>query len=336
MRHLCFLLALTGFASSTSHAQDLPTKQELVQHFGFEQHTIEAPESDIVYYMYDSGEMPPSTLVMYLQGSDPSPQFSYRLRDGEVQRLNWLRGEYRDLPDGTRYVVVEKVGFEGLVDEDNIPTPPIYQEQNSLNHRVARADAVIDHLLTQDTYDRVIVYGHSEGAPVAAKLGTVNSSITHLGFWAGNALPDFFDFILESRIAVHKGEITDAEAQEQIDGVIHRFTDAIASDSTATSPSGYTNLRWWSYAEPPIHHLVQLDIPLYVQVATRDTSAPIESTYLIPLEFARLGKDNLSYNVCVGCDHGFFVETPTGERESRWRSIFADFLQWAKSTDSPR
>ncbi|MEO0558334.1 MAG: hypothetical protein AAF170_09135 [Bacteroidota bacterium] len=328
---LALALSALAWLAPTGIAQDLPTKHELVQHFGFEQRQLDAPEGDIVYYTYDSGEAPPSTLVMYLQGSDPSPQFSYRLRAGEVQRLSWLKGEHQDLPDGTRYVVVEKVGFEGLIDEDNIPTPQIYQEQNSLDHRVSRADAVIRYLVTQGTYERILVYGHSEGAPVAAKLGTVNPHITHLGFWAGNALPDFFDFILEARVASHKGEITDAEAQEQIDAIIGQFTTHIAADTAGTSPEGYTNLRWWSYAEPPIHHLVQLDIPLYVQVATLDTSAPIESTYLIPLEFARLGKDNLSYNVCVGCDHGFIVEGPDGTRESRWRSIFADFLQWTEA-----
>mgnify|MGYP000333017297 FL=1 len=44
--------------------------------------------------------------------------------------------------------------------------------------------------------NKVIVYGHSEGAFVAPKLATVNKRITHLGVWGGSALPDFFDFIL--------------------------------------------------------------------------------------------------------------------------------------------
>ena len=240
-----------------------------------------------------------------------------------------MHGEFKTLPGNYLFVVIEKVGFEGVIDEDHIPKPEIYQLQNSLDDRVFRANQVIDTLCVRYVFNKVIVYGHSEGAPVAAKLATENKQITHLGFWAGNALPDFFDFALESRKAFYRGEISVKESQKQIDELINTFVHDIATDSVNTEGNGYTNKRWWSYAEPPINHLLKLDIPIFVQVATNDESAPIESSYLIPLEFARLGKTNLSYNVCVGCDHGFNVKNQDGSIQRNWNRIFNQFISWA-------
>ena len=314
-------------------AQDVPSKREILDHYGFEEHTIiEGPE-EILYYTYSNGESAKTKVIMYLQGSHPSPQFSYRVKDGENQYLCWLHREFTKLPEEYLYVVVEKPGFEGVFNEDQIEVPQVYYEKNSLDHRVYTADLVLKTLASQYDLEKMIVYGHSEGAPVAAKLATVNKDISHLGFWAGNALPDFYDFILEGRFRVHAGEETSAKAQRDIDRTIGHFVNEISKNPTDTKKDrfGYTNKRWASYAEPPINNLLKLDIPVFVQVSTNDQSAPIESTYLIPLEFARLGKDNLSYNVCIDCDHGFFITDKKGKRTSEWNEIFNTFLKWTEN-----
>lgn len=312
-------------------AQNIPTKEELVTFYGFQQSEIIVDGERIVYYTYQKGERPTKMLV-YLHGSDPSPLFSYQISNGEVNKYCFLKGEFTQLSEDYLYVAIEKIGFEGLIDESNIPKPEVYQRKNSLGNRVFRADQVIDYLVSQNNFQKVIVYGHSEGAPVAAKLATVNTKITHLGFWAGNVLPDFFDFALEARREYYKGNLSAKQAQKQIDEVISGFTDNIAKDTANTDDLGYTNLRWWSYAEPPLNHLLKVDIPIFVQVGTEDVNAPIESSYLLPLEFARLGKTNLSYNVCVGCDHSFKIMRKKGKVESRWNEIFLDFLKWTEET----
>ncbi|MEM1271941.1 MAG: hypothetical protein AAGI08_17980 [Bacteroidota bacterium] len=327
---LCFLFCL--ILSSAGLAQNVPAPDELAAHFGFDRQTLATDSYEIVYYVRSEGPAEKTNLVLYLQGTDPSPQVSYRIVADTVQVMGWMPRDFRHIPDDHLYVLIEKTGFgQTAINEDSIPKPAVYQQTNSLDHRVWQADAVLRHLTSQQAFERVIVYGHSEGAPVAAKLGTVNASITHLGFWAGNALPDFYDFALMSRIAYHEGKITDEEAHEQVMQTIRGFTEDVASDTASTAGGSYTNLRWWSYAEPPLNHLLQIDIPIFVQVATLDTSAPIESTYLIPLEFARLGKTNLSYNVCVGCDHSFQVASSSGRTETRWPAIFQDFLAWTQT-----
>jgi len=57
-----------------------------------------------------------------------------------------------------------------------------------------------------------------------------------------------------------------------------------------------------------------------------------ESTYLIPLEFARLGKSNLRYEICAKCDHGFVIEKENGGRQDNWGGIFQEFIRWTVST----
>ena len=326
-RILCILVLLLSYTNGI--AQEVPTKQQITDHYGFEEKSIQVDDENIVFYTYQKGQLPKTKLVVYLQGSDPSPQFSYRIKDDKVQKLCWLSSEFKELPQEYVYVVIEKIGFEGLINEDAIPTPKIYQEKNSLANRVFRANTVIDHLTSAYEFTKVIVYGHSEGAPVGAKLATVNENITHLGFWAGNALPDYYDFILENRIEYYKGAISDSTAQARIDKTIAGFKEVV-SDSLHTDSKGYTNLRWWSYAEPPINNLLKIDIPIFVQVASKDKSAPVESSYLIPLEFARLKKQNLTYRVCVGCDHGFSRTNKNGKLEQLWKPIFMDFIAWTE------
>jgi hypothetical protein len=77
---------------------------------------------------------------------------------------------------------------------------------------------------------------------------------------------------------------------------------------------------------------LKINIPIFVQVAGKDESAPMESTYLIPLEFTRLGKNNLRYEICMECDHGFEIERENGVTENKWDSIFQEFIKWTVST----
>jgi len=331
MKPIVFILSIVSVFQSCS-SQIIPSKDNIVNHFGFVQHTLKVGNETILYYSYKNENEKIKNLILYLQGSDPSPQFSYRLKNDKIEKLCWLHGEFKEIPKHYQFVVIEKIGFERLIDEDNIPYPKIYQNSNSLDNRVFRANSVINRLNSENDFNKIIVYGHSEGAPVGAKLATLNKHITHLGFWGGNALPDFYDFAIQSRIEYHKGNITVEESQKQIDDLIHSFRYEIAIDSTNTEDIGYTKKRWWSYAEPPINHLLKLDIPVFVQVATNDESAPIESTYLIPLEFARLGKTNLTFKICLDCDHSFNSTNEDGSIIRNWKSIFKEFIEWSNET----
>lgn len=289
----------------------------------------------ISFYIHKKPRSAPKNLVIYLQGTSPDPLFVIEENKGRFSLNRWFPGDYELLDEDYCYVVIAKIGIPGIFEKDTKRNISKYQKFNSLDNRVFRADTVINYIAENLIRDlnKIIVYGHSEGAPVAAKLATLNKGITHLGFWAGNALPDFFDFVLFNTKAVSAGRLTRNEAFNNLDTLIGTFR-AIAEnpkDVSYKEYDDYTNKRWWSYAEPPIHNLLKIQIPIFVQVAGNDESAPVETAYLIPFEFIRMEKSNLTFRVCRECDHGFEIRK-NGEIEDKWSEIFRDFMNWTEES----
>lgn len=335
MKHIIWIFLF--FYPAMAEAQTKrPSKQEVLNKFGFTEHYIITPNDTIAFYFYKQSNSNPRHLVLYLQGTSPDPLFVIEGEKGEYKSYRWFPGDYKLLDETYSYAVIAKTGIPALHDEkeQNIAK---YHKFNTLDNRVFQADTVIKFIIKKllKSTDKIIVYGHSEGAPVAAKLGTVNNQITHLGFWAGNALPDFYDFALFNSKASWCDNNSKEEANNNIQTLISSF-QKIADDpenANAKDKDDYTNKRWWSYAEPPINNLLKIDIPIFVQVAANDESAPIESTYLIPLEFIRLKKTNLTYEICLECDHGFEVKTADGKIEDKWVDIFKNFIKWTNKND---
>mgnify|MGYP001603436541 CR=1 FL=1 len=316
-----------------------PRTPEVLARQGFREYRIKAGSDWVTFYVHAPTNPPWRNLVLFLSGSTPDPSFSYEFKDGKLVSYFWGHKDYELLPPDYAYAVIAKRGREGALNESapapQAGPPAVYLEKNSLDYRVWQADLVINYsrkyLLKNP--EKIIVYGHSEGAPVAAKLGTVNRHITHLGFWCGNALPDFFEFMLMRRKELYQGKSTEAETQKKIDELLTDYK-TIFADPKDTHPhkdsSIYTRKRWSSYAEAPVNHLVRLKIPLFVQVVSQDDNAPVETTYMIPLEFTRLGKTNLTYKVGVGWDHSLNSIDSAGKKTSHWKEVFQDFMNWTQ------
>ena len=310
------------------------SKQHVLNRFGFEEHSIITEDDTIFFYTHIKNSVKPKRLVLHLQGTSPDPLFSIEKEKENMVSYRWFPKDYQLLDSSYCYVVIAKTGIEPILKENTRNDIKKYQTFNSLDNRVFRADTVINYISEKlyPNLEKVIVYGHSEGAPVAAKLATVNDKITHLGYWAGNALPDFFDFIIFNTKAIDKGKLSREEAFTNINEILSEF-EQIAENKTDVSfesKDDYTNKRWWSYSEPPIYNLLKLEIPIFMQVAGNDKSAPIESTFLVPLEFTRTEKSNLTYKICVECDHGFTIENDEGKTDDKWSEIFVDFIKWTE------
>ncbi len=327
-----FLIVFFCIAQVNAQTQNL--KEKTLSRFGFKEYTIPVENDTIRYYAHQKRNSTPSKVVIYLQGTTPVPEPFFeikKIKEG-YSYLSYFPQDYLHLNDDYIFVIIGLPATPVIKGHGQIDLEK-YNKLNSLDYRVFCANSVISHITKNlFTPKKLIVYGHSEGAFVAPKLATVNKKITHLGVWGGSALPDFFDFILFNRKANLKGEQSDSITQKNISQLIKQF-QGIIKDSLNTVPSNknefseYPNKRWWSYAEPTINHLVKIDIPIYIQVGTEDESSPIESNYLIPLEFARLDKKNLSFNVCVGCDHSF-TNLQTGK--DNWNDIFKSFITWTE------
>ena len=53
-------------------------------------------------------------------------------------------------------------------------------------------------------------------------------------------------------------------------------------------------------------------------VGSSDENSPIYGLDYIPLEYLRLGKNNLTYDVCVDCDHFQNRTTVKDGKEQAW------------------
>ncbi|WP_051435798.1 alpha/beta hydrolase [Tenacibaculum sp. 47A_GOM-205m] len=313
-------------------------KEKTINRFHFKEYKLYKQEDTIRFLLHKKEKSTPKNLVFYLQGTSPIPQSFFGIKKTKkgYNYMQYFPSDYELLDENYAFVIIGLPGVP-LVEHTKKMNIKKYHTLNSLNYRVFLANEVINYLTKNNSnLEKIIVYGHSEGAPVAAKLATVNNKITHLGFWGGNALPDFYDFILFESRNMQANKTSLKRSNDTIMKIISSFKN-IASDSTNTIPSNkneiseYTNKRWWSYAEPPINNLIKLNIPIYVQAATNDESVAIESNYLIPLEFIRLGKNNLTFNICIGCDHGF-NKTIKNKKIDKWSGIFLNFIQWTKQT----
>ncbi|NER12873.1 hypothetical protein GWK08_05440 [Leptobacterium flavescens] len=326
-------ISLSGFSQQNNNNRSgfAPTIEDALSKYGFLQEQLIHGKDTIVYYLR-SYEKKPSKLVVFIQGTDPNPIFSYKIKEGKPVIYRWFNDDYKALDDGYAYAIIPKPGIEGIFNEDGFEVPQEYHRRNYREYRVNQLHYSIEHIKKHHLQgpEKIIVYGHSEGGPIAAALANKNKSITHLGFWSGNVLNNFYEFSLFNRIEALKGKQTDASAHANIMGIIEWYKSVIEDpNSTELDHFGFTNKRWSSYEQPPIEDLLKLEIPIYALFATKDESTPIETAYLLPVQFLQKRKKNLTFEVCMECDHSY-TEQKNGEKIKHWKRIFKEFMEWTE------
>ena len=175
--------------------------------------------------------------------------------------------------------------------------------------------------------------GHSEGTEVVAKLGTINNKISNIGYFSGGGNAQYYDFILDVRKLVQSGEMTEEESIIETEKIFKEVKDIYQHPNSLTKQwLGHSYKKWSSSVEPSIDNLLKIDIPIYVAHGAKDKAVPIESAYLIPIEFIRNKKSNLTFKVYPKLDHSFSIEPQSENQEyiNKWDQVFIDFLNWCK------
>jgi hypothetical protein len=334
MKILITTLVLLISFISPSQVKNKPTIENALKTFDFIQSKIIHQNDTITYYLKNYKEKP-SNLVVFIQGTDANPIFSYDTINKKNNFYRWFGDDFKKLDSTYTFAIIPKPGMEGLYKGDAIVIPKKYYENNYLDYRVKQVDVSINHIIENHLMkpEKIIVYGHSEGAAIGATLASKNKQITHLGFWSGNVLNNFYEFSLFNRIESLTGKISDDQAHQNIMGILEWYK-AVTKDPNATKLDhfGFTNKRWSSFEKAPIDYLTQLDIPIYALFGTEDESTPIETAYLLPVKFIENKKENLTFEVCIGCNHSYEKETKEGQK-SLWIEQFEKFMEWTKKTE---
>jgi pimeloyl-ACP methyl ester carboxylesterase len=295
---------------------------------GFKSYRIMTRTDTINFYTYQKPGATPNSVYMELPGTNAQAIYTWHKDTDSTYWFNSLtRFDFSFMPDNFLFVIVAKPGFEFFGDPDKFPTT--YWKKTSLHDRVMRADAALRYIQKNvlKNPQRTVVFGYSEGFYVAAKLATVNKSITHLGIGGGGGYIDFYDFVLDNLKSYTAEQMVADSVVNKNKRIIATLKEIMADPESTRMTGGYTVKRWASFAEPPLESLVKLNIPIYQVHGIDDESTPVESAYLVPVEFARLRKNNLTFKV-YPTDHSLREYRTDGTEVEHWDNMMRDFFKW--------
>ncbi|NVK51510.1 MAG: alpha/beta hydrolase [Flavobacteriaceae bacterium] len=316
----------------------------------FEHYSIVKNNDTINFHTYSNGDFSlKKGVLLYIQGSGSEP--FYKL----IKHIDTIKTSKNEEPKIKKYLEVSKTLPFDLkafpkdyllvaISKKNIPfeifgndfkVPKSFYENDNLNYRVWQANEVVNYLsnniLKKQT--KIILFGHSEGTEVVAKLGTINNKISNIGYFSGGGNAQYYDFILDIRKHVQRGEMTEEESIIETEKVFKEIKDIYKNPNSLTKKwLGHSYRKWSSSVEPSIDNLLKINIPIYVAHGAKDKAVPIESAYLIPIEFIRNKKTNLTFKVYPKLDHSFSI-IPQSENEEyveKWNEVLEEFLKWCE------
>ncbi|WP_312921929.1 alpha/beta hydrolase [Empedobacter brevis] len=324
---LVYLLAVF-FLSNNVFGQFYPKYEEYRHFYVFKK------KDTINYHIYSKNDIKTTDgIIMFIQGSAAEPLFKITKKNKYTSIKNQVPFNLDKIPENYAFVVVSKKCIPFSTEDENYKSPACFYANEGLDYRVWQYNEVLKQLTKKLVKNpkKVLVIGHSEGSDVAAKLGTLNKTITHIGFWAGGANTQYYDFALFIRKKLNEGKIDEQTAKQQLDSVFSQLKEIEANpNSTSKLWIESTYRRWHHFSEPPIENLLKIKVPVFVVHGAKDTSVPVESALLIPVEFIRHKKNNLTFKLYPEYDHSFnkVFENEPEKYESHWMDVFEDFMEW--------
>lgn len=223
------------------------------------------------------------------------------------------------------------------IDPETRQTPKKYWNNNYLDYYVTAANDVINFLIDQKWVDKskLVIAGHSQGSKLVSKLGAINKQVTHVVYLAGNPLGRFDQNVRQFRREALLGKISSEEAQKNIDRLYLQWKKMCLNANNTDRTTGDSFKTITSFSEPLLPYLLKINVPVFVGYGTNDITA--DYCDLLPLDFDRLGKTNLTLKPYLDCDHNFSKVTysKAGEiisKEDLWEKVSDDIFKWIKTT----
>jgi hypothetical protein len=304
---------------------------------------------DINFYIDTTNIQQKAPIILYLTGSGGYPLCFFIEGDSSSRVATTFETTVmHSTRDRYHFVVIGKPGLyfcdtissnEKNISQliENYQPPKLYNGQLSLEWRVKSAQVVLSFLIKKGySNKKIIAWGFSEGGQVVPTLAIEDKRITHVVSVGGSGLNQFYDNIITTRIKIEKGELSHEQGQAEIDNLLNTYKDIYQNkNSTSKQYWGHSYKRWASFGlEDNIKNLTQLNIPIYMIAGTADENSPILGLDYVPLEFLRLGKTNLVYDVCIGCDHyqQIIDSNDPAKIGTKTQAIYvAKILQWVEN-----
>lgn len=287
-------------------------------------------------------------ILVFRQGSLPIPLLTRNPKNHQVS-LTELPTPVYNYRDKYHILMIAKPGIPLQVEDGYLDTlfsgkpalamyPPAYHARNYLEYYVDQTNAVLAYVLKQPWADarRVVIVGGSEGYQVSLKTAYTNKQITHLIAFSGNVEGRQQAQIREARAEGIGAPLQQAQAQQTVERLQEAWL-AVCDDSlnTTNATVGDSNRSIYSFSHNNnLHYLTSLDIPICIVSGTADVRA--HSNDLLPLEFARRGKTNLTLKTYVDLDHSlrriFYDSSGQPVRKVYdGDRVHRDYLEWLES-----
>ncbi|NUM57904.1 MAG: alpha/beta fold hydrolase [Bdellovibrionaceae bacterium] len=187
----------------------------------------------------------------------------------------------------------------------------------------ALATSLSEVIALQDlSPDRIIVFGHSEGASVAATLAASLPQVSHVIYAAGGGGNPLYEAFLRRK----------KNAQGNLKTEDNDIKEAINDWKQMLRAPENTQQLFWGHAAPywlsrsKINSVEDLKMSLakiYVVQGTNDLNVSIDASDLLVSELVIAGKD-LEYKRIIGANHFFEING-----EDRITQVISESLNWA-------
>ncbi len=323
---------------------------------------IRGAKNDSIYFLATLPDKKKKTII-FCQGSGPVP-LVINLKDGLCGVFPFrvdsaTRSEFNIViiskPGLKRYATdtdlspeLAKQGQYLQLDSTNRP-PQKYTDNNKLYVLGDNSIKVIQFLKKQTWVDKdnIYIYGHSQGAIVAAYVAAkdpqdikkvIYSQGNAYGVYAGylsamiynqQAMPDVTKK-MDSIYRIHTALINGTPDKEMAD--LYQWKEADLTDKKNNDFYDLCYGGWRSLEEPTaIEYLLKINCPILL-VQGLNSPSDIDNKN-IPLDFARHRKHNLTTLFYPGYDHNFFkaVTDEKGNQmapEFHWDDVFGDVKRW--------
>lgn len=310
----------------------------------FSSYNAKTPDGETITWHLDNRNVgEPGPVIVYLPGSGHFPLFQifddglgFGVPTALLQNV-----------DRSHIVLFDKPGipFEGHLKFDAEGDGPVFEAgpayKNKLSRKwlvdaaVAAGEQALQQLGSRAT--QVVVLGVSEGGQYVFEVARRLPRTTHAVSMGANVLSQYFDFVIEARLAAERGEITREEAQRRVEALYGDMA-AIAKnpDDNDKQWMGHSYRRWATFAtHSPLEEMLALDIPLLLVYGGADSNSPILNADYAKIAFLNAGKSNLEYWVYPNADHFLREPDPVNPAKNISRSAEAiDRLwQWIEATE---
>lgn len=274
-------------------------------------------------------------LIVFCTGSSIAPVFIQK--NGKTYALN-NPIPFNDLLQQYHFLFVGKTGLPMVDVESNLDDQQSYSgtgfdlsafwKYNTLENNTLLAHSVLKKLLKAPWIDqnKVVLLGHSQGSRVATKTAVSTPGVTHLVYLSCSPVGRFFEMIRRERI---RAGATPEEKQAKVDNLLALWKDISDHPGALDKTWGDPYPTWTSFSENLIDDLLRLEIPVFLGFGTEDVAC--ELCDLIPYEFIRAGKTNLTTQVYPGVEHNFYPLGPDKKPDytaGKWDQVMRDIFSW--------